>query len=86
MVNNLYIITSELDKLFIYKDNKVITKDDIKVVTSRIINTNIFDLIDSIVRKNIDKALELYDDLLVVNEEEIKLIVTLANQFRLIWN
>jgi len=83
--DNLYIITSELDKLFLYKDDEVINLKDIKLVTSKVINTNIFDLINAIVDKNIDKALEVYDDLLIVNEEEIKLIVTLANQFRLIY-
>lgn len=83
--DNLYIITSELDKLFLYKDNNIIDKEDIKTCTSRVINTNIFDLINAIVDKNVDKALELYDDLVLVNEEEIKLIVTLANQFRLIY-
>ena len=85
LTDNLYIITNELDKLFIYKNDKTITSSDIESVTSRIINTNIFDLVNSIVDKNIDKSLELYDDLLLINEEEIKLIVTLANQFRLIY-
>lgn len=83
--DNLYIITSELDKLFLYKEDNNIVKDDIIVCTSKVINTNIFDLINAIVDRNIDRALEVYDDLILVNEEEIKLIVTLANQFRLIY-
>lgn len=83
--DNLYIITNELNKLFLYKDNKKIDIDDIKVCISDYINTNIFDLINAIVDKDVDKALKLYDDLLLINEEEIKLIVTLANQFRLIY-
>lgn len=86
LTNNLYIITSELDKLFLFKNcDKQITKMDVDNVTSKVINDNIFDLIDAIVKKNIDKSLELYDDLLLLNEEEIKLIVILANQFRLIY-
>lgn len=85
LTNNLYIITNELNKLFIYKNDKIITKLDIDNITSRVINTNIFDLINSIVEKDIDKSLRLYDDLVIINEEEIKLIVTLANQFRLIY-
>jgi len=83
--DNLYIITSELDKMFLYKEDKVITKSDVSLVTSRVINTNIFDLINAIVEKNIDESLFVYDDLMLINEEEIKLIVTLANQFRLIY-
>lgn len=84
LTNNLYIICSELDKLFLCCD-KIISKSDIEVITSRMINCNIFDLINAIVRKDINKSLELYDDLILINEEEIKLIVTLANQFRLIY-
>ncbi len=83
--DNLYILTSELDKMFIYKSDKVITLDDVNLVTSKLINSNIFDLIDAMVKKDINKSLSIYDDLLLVNEEEIKLIVTIANQFRLIY-
>ncbi len=83
--DNLYIITSELNKLFLYKEDDNITKEDVNIVVSRMLNTNIFDLINAIVEKNIDKALMIYDDLKASNEEEIKLIVTLANQFRLIY-
>ncbi|HOO67999.1 MAG TPA: DNA polymerase III subunit delta [Bacilli bacterium] len=84
--DDLYIITNELDKLFLYKDNdKNITVSDIETCISKMINANIFDFIDAITKRNIDKALELYDDLILINEEEIKLIIILANQFRLIY-
>lgn len=85
LTNNLYIITSELDKLFLYKDDFNITIEDVELVISRIINTNIFDLTNAIVDRNIDKALFVYDDLKKVNIEEIVLVFTLANQFRLIY-
>jgi len=84
--NNLYMMASELEKLFIYKnDDRNITKEDINLCVSRVINSNVFDLVDAIVKKDINKSLMLYDDLLLMNEEEIKLIVILANQFRLIY-
>ena len=83
--DNLYIITSELDKLFLYKNDNKIIKSDVEIVTSRMIKTDIFDLINAIVEDRVDDALALYDDLLLINEEEIKLIITLANQFRLIY-
>lgn len=83
--DNLYVITSELDKLFLYKSDNKIIKSDIDIVISRMIKTDIFDLINAIVENRIDDALILYDDLLLINEEEIKLIITLANQFRLIY-
>ena len=84
--DDLYVITSELDKMILYKDNKkTINLDDVRLVTSKIINSDIFDLIDAITKKNINEALALYDDLVLMQEEEIKLIVILANQFRLIY-
>lgn len=84
--DNLYIITNELDKMFLYKDNnKTINKEDVKLITSRTINANIFDLIEAITKRDVNKSLFLYQDLVLLNEEEIKLIIILANQFRLIY-
>lgn len=84
VVDNLYIIVSELNKLFLYCDGKI-NLEDVSLCTSKMIKCNIFDLINAIVARNIDLSLELYDDLVILNEEEIKLIITLANQFRLIY-
>ena len=61
-VNGIYSLNKNS---ILYKDDSNIVLDDVKVVTSRVINTNIFDLINAIVEKNIDKALEVYDDLKV---------------------
>lgn len=84
--SNLYVITSELDKMFLYKnDNRVIEKKDVLLVTSSFINTNIFDFISAIIKNNVELSLRLYDDLLLYNEEEIKLIIILSNEFRLIY-
>lgn len=84
--DNLFVITTELDKLFTYiSDNKSINKSDVEVCTSKFINNNIFDLIDAIVKSDVDKIMEVYDDMLILNEDEVKIIITLANQFRLIY-
>ncbi len=83
--DDLGIVSSEINKLILYKDDKLILKEDIDAITSRIINDNIFDLIDAIVKKDIDKSLNIYDDFVLMNEEEIKLISMLGDQFRLIY-
>ena len=83
--DNLFIITNELDKLFLYKNDNKILKEDVALCTSTMINSDIFDLINAIINADLNKALKVYDDLLLINEEEIKLIITLANQFRLIY-
>ena len=78
-------IISECDKLMLYKDsNKDITKEDIDNVIIETIEDNIFELTNSIMEKNTSKSIKIYKDLLLKGEEPIKLIVMIANQFRLI--
>ncbi len=84
--NNPLIIQSEINKIKIYKGNdKNITDEDILNLTTKLIEIDIFKLIDYIVRKDKEKALELYYEMLKMNEEPIKIIVILANQFRIMY-
>ena len=84
--NNPLIIKNEINKIKIYKDqNKTITDEDILNLTTKLIEIDIFKLIDYIVKKDKEKALELYYEMLKMNEEPIKIIVILANQFRIMY-
>ena len=84
--SNLYILKQEVDKIKLYKDsNKTITKDDIINLTSKNVSTDIFKLIEAIVLKNKDEAMQIYKAMLKINEEPIKIIIMLANQFRIIY-
>ena len=84
--NNPLIITNEINKIKIYKGNdKNITSEDILNLTNKIIEIDVFKLIDYIVKKDKENALELYNEMLKVNEEPIKIIVILANQFRIMY-
>lgn len=84
--NNPLIIQNEINKIKIYKENdKTITDEDILNLTTKLIEIDIFKLIDYIVRKDKEKALELYYEMLKMNEEPIKIIVILANQFRIMY-
>ena len=77
-------VINEVDKLFIYKDkDKKITEEDIEKVITRNIETNIFELTNAIIKKDRSKIEEIYKDLLLSKEGPIKLIITIANQFRL---
>ena len=68
-----------------YKDlDKNITKEDIDNVVRENIEDNIFELTNAILDKNVSKSIKIYNDLLLMGEEPIKLIVMVANQFRLI--
>lgn len=84
--NNLDILSQEVNKIKIYKDeDKNITKEDIINVTSKNIDIDIFGFVDTIVNKNKNKALEIYKEMLINGEEPIKILVILANQFRIIY-
>lgn len=84
--NDLERLSQEINKIIIYKDKeKNITKEDIINLTCENTDTNIFDLIESIVSKDKEKAIQIYNNMIKINEEPIKIITMLANQFRIIY-
>lgn len=84
--NNLEIIYQEIEKLKIYKINdKYITKQDILDLTAEVVDVDIFKFVDDIINKNKSSAIKTYKELLKLNEEPIKIIVLLANKFRLMY-
>ena len=84
--NKMEVINSEIDKLIIYKDSiKTIDEADIINVISEYPNIDFFQFIDNIINKNVHESLKIYYELLKLKEEPIKIIVTLANQFRLMY-
>lgn len=83
---NPLILKNEINKIKIYKDeNKDISDEDILNLTIKTIDIDIFKLIDYIVKNNKDKALEIYYEMLKMNEEPIKIIIMLSNQFRIMY-
>ena len=84
---NLGILNSEANKIMIYKDNDLtITEEDILNLTSKIIvEEDLFKLVDYIIKKDKKEALMYYNGLLKLEMEPFKIIVTLANKIRLIY-
>ena len=83
---NLAILEQEVSKIKTYKDNDLnITDSDIIMLTHKSFDIDIFALIEAIVSKNKKTALNIYNEMLKYNEEPIKIIVMLANQFRIIY-
>lgn len=82
----LDVLSQEIEKIKTYKhEDKEITKEDIELLTTKNINTDIFQLIDNIILNKKEDALESYYQMIKLGEEPIKIIVMLANQFRLIY-
>ena len=84
--NDLNSLSNEAEKIKIYKiDDKIITDKDIIDCTHEKIDINIFKFIDNIINKNKKESITTYKEMLKVGEEPIKIIVMLANQFRLMY-
>lgn len=78
-------LINEIDKLLIYKDtDKNISEDDIKNLICVNIEDNIFALTNAIMNNQKEQIIKIYKDLISMGEDEIKLVATLANQFRLL--
>ena len=78
-------IKNEIIKLKLYKENDTITQEDIINVTTKTVELNIFKLIDNIITNKKAEALEIYNEMLKVNEEPLKIIIMLSNQFRIMY-
>lgn len=80
-------IKNELEKLKIYKiDSKKIVSDDIKKIVKKDYNSTIFNLIDSINSKDKINSFKIYKELLEIGETDEKIMYTLANHYRLLFN
>ena len=82
---NPQIIENEINKIKLYKDNNEITKEDVLNVTTKTVEIDIFKLIDNIVKRNKEEGIEIYHEMLKINEEPLKIVIMLANQFRIMY-
>lgn len=79
-------LKNEIEKLKMYKLNeKEITKEDIKKSVRKNFDSNIFDLINNLNKKDKAKVFEIFYGLLDQKEDEIKIFVILANNYRLLY-
>ena len=59
-----------------------ITKNAVDLLAIRSLDSNIFDLIDNLGKKNIQKSLDILNDLLYQKEPIQKILITLYNHFK----
>ena len=84
--NEVERITNEVNKLLeLKKEEKEITNKDIDLVVIKKIDNNIFDLIDSIISKNKQKSLTIYENMVNYGEDVFRILIALSNQIRLIY-
>ena len=84
--NNIDNIRNELDKLMLYKLNdKVITREDISLLTIDDINDTVFELVSSILKNNNEKAMKLYYNFINNGMDVSQIIAVISNQIRLLF-
>lgn len=83
---NTSLLYTEIEKLKIYKiKEKEILEDDIKKVVKKEKTTDIFKLVEAVLTNNKEKMLLYYKDLTKSGEDDIKLIIMLAGELRLLY-
>lgn len=83
---NVRILSKEIEKIKLYKDTDLeITDDDILNLTCKNVDIDIFHLIDNIINKKRKDAIDSYDEMIKRKEEPIKILITLANQIRILY-
>lgn len=77
---------SELEKLKLYKyDEKEITKKDIIDSVTKTVDDNVFQLADSIIKKDKKKSIEIYQEMVLHNQKAAEIIPLVASKFRLMY-
>ena len=80
----LTAIMNELPKLLLSTaDTKMIRKEEIVRLVARSFEQNVFDLVDLVLGRKVNKALVMYRELLLQREEPLKINAILEGQFRL---
>jgi DNA polymerase-3 subunit delta len=81
---NLWILSSEIDKLCLYAQGQRIEKQDVQLLVSYAREANIFALIDAIIQKRIVAASQILHHLLDESAAAPYLLFMLTRQFRLL--
>ncbi|EHO54016.1 DNA polymerase III subunit delta [Lentilactobacillus kisonensis] len=81
----LTTMMGELPKLCLYNnDTKVIDIDSVNGLVSRSMEQNVFDLVNTVLRKNAKESMDIYHRLILENDEPIRINAVLIQQFRLL--
>ncbi|WLR49905.1 DNA polymerase III subunit delta [Bacillus tianshenii] len=83
---DLMMLSTEMDKLSLYAfDTGEITVKMVEMLASRSLEQNIFSLTDMVLKRDLQKAMRIFYDMLEQKEEPIKILALLTQQFRLLY-
>ncbi len=80
------VLYNEIEKIYLYFLNqsaKILSVDVVELLVARQLEDNVFLLTDALVQRKVKEAYLIYEDLMTQNEEPFKLLILIANQFRL---
>ena len=80
--NDLALLRNTLNKLLLYDPH--ITVKTVSLLVEAPLEENVFQIYNNLINNHSDVALKIYRDLIQQNVEPIRIISTLANQFRLL--
>ncbi|WP_028399262.1 DNA polymerase III subunit delta [Ectobacillus panaciterrae] len=84
--SNVMMLSQEMNKLCLYTGTGgTVTKQLVTELVPKSVEQNVFTLVEKVVRKDIAGAMRILDELLVQQEEPIKILALLAGQFRLLY-
>ena len=83
--NNLHKLENELNKLICYmEEERVIPREAVDLLVTGSVEVSIFELVDSLGRRDKKQALTLLQGILRMNEHPLKILTMIARQFRLL--
>lgn len=82
---NIELLSSDTDKLISYLgERREVETEDIDTVCSKIAEVKVFDMVNAMITGKVEKALEIYRNLLNVNESPFMILSLISRQFRII--
>lgn len=81
---DLWMVHNELEKLRAYRSSEIIRKQDVALLSSGVVEENIFAITDAISAKNIELACKIIREQLEAGIDEFYILTMLARQFRIL--
>lgn len=79
-------LVKEVDKMALYVGEEgEITPEVVDLLCAKTLESNVFSLVDKVIKGRMDEGFTILHDLLKQNEEPIRLLALLARQFRIIF-
>lgn len=83
--DNLFMLTSEMNKLAVHAEDGVIVTKDIELLVARSLEHDIFALVDHVVKSNVAESMRIYRDLIKQKEAPLKILALMVRQFRILY-